>query len=325
MMRHGKAWGPSALRRVRIRELRKVGEYLVADTREALVALAQMGVVDIHTWNADADEPYLHDRVILDLDPGAAVGWSAVVGAAKLIRKALAAVGLASWVKTTGGKGLHVVAPVERAPYEACLAFTRTTAAALVQHDPALFTTDVRKEGREDKILIEPPQQPNEHRGRGLFPAREGRGAGVISDRLGRPDHAPGSHALQCSHRPRLAAPRRRRVGRLRVGPPGAAWRVTRSDWPQARASRLFGAGDPFQRILDGVTDVERLVEAKHLEDGLRLSGEARHADLPAGLPDALEERRYDSHARRIDSASVHGGRRQLSLRVIPRWRSPRT
>ena len=108
MMRHGKAWGPSALRRVRIRELRKTGEYLVADTREALVALAQMGVLEIHTWNADADEPYLHDRVILDLDPGAAIKWNAVVGAAKLIRKMLTAVGLASWVKTTGGKGLHV-------------------------------------------------------------------------------------------------------------------------------------------------------------------------------------------------------------------------
>jgi bifunctional non-homologous end joining protein LigD len=155
MMRHGKAWGPTALRRVRIRELRKVGEYLVADTREALVALAQMGVLEIHTWNADADEPYLHDRVILDLDPGAAIAWNAIVGAAKLIRKALTAVGLASWVKTTGGKGLHVVAPVERAPYEACLAFAQTTAAALVQHDPGLFTTDMRKEGREDKILID--------------------------------------------------------------------------------------------------------------------------------------------------------------------------
>jgi bifunctional non-homologous end joining protein LigD len=114
-----------------------------------------MGVLEIHTWNADADKPYLHDRVILDLDPGAAIAWNAVVGAAKLIRKALTAVGLASWVKTTGGKGLHVVAPVERAPYQACLAFAQTTAAALVQHDPGLFTTDMRKEGREDKILVD--------------------------------------------------------------------------------------------------------------------------------------------------------------------------
>src|SRR3954466_11342361 len=63
----------------------------------------------------------------------------------------------------------------------------------------------------------------------------------------------------------------------------------------------LFGGADPFQRVLDGVTDIEGLVESKHLEDGLRLPGEPRHADLPAGLPDALEQRRYDSHARRID------------------------
>jgi bifunctional non-homologous end joining protein LigD len=155
MLRHAKAWGPNALRRVRIEELRKTGEYLVADTRDAIVALAQMGVLEIHPWNATADAPYLHDRVVLDLDPGPAVAWRSVVAAAKLIRHTLAGVGLTSWVKTTGGKGLHVVAPIERAPADACLAFARTTADALVAHDPRLFTTDVAKRGRDEKILID--------------------------------------------------------------------------------------------------------------------------------------------------------------------------
>lgn len=55
-LKHAKAWGPSALRRVRIREKTKVGEYLVADSTEALVSLAQMGIVEIHTWNSTADD-----------------------------------------------------------------------------------------------------------------------------------------------------------------------------------------------------------------------------------------------------------------------------
>src|SRR3954469_18824328 len=122
MLRHGKAWGPGALRRVRIRELRKTGEYLVADTPQALVALAQMGIVEIHTWNAAAERPYLHDRVVVDLDPGPDVRWASVVAAAKLVRTALRSLRLESWVKTTGGKGLHVVAPVQPADAAACLA-----------------------------------------------------------------------------------------------------------------------------------------------------------------------------------------------------------
>jgi bifunctional non-homologous end joining protein LigD len=155
MMRHGKAWGPAALRRVRIAELHKTGEYLVADTLQALVSLAQMGVVEIHTWNAGFAHPYQHDRIVFDLDPGPQVAWKEVVGAAKLIRRTLAGAGLLSWVKTTGGKGLHVVVPIEPAPAAACLAFARTTSETLVAHDPALFTTALPKKGREAKIFID--------------------------------------------------------------------------------------------------------------------------------------------------------------------------
>jgi len=155
MMRHGKAWGPEALRRVRIRELQKTGEYLVADTREALVSLAQMGIVEVHTWNALAEAPYMHDRIVLDFDPGPRVGFEKVIEAALLARRVLADVGLQTWVKTTGGKGLHVVAPIEPAPAAACLAFARAVAGTLVGHDRARFTTSVAKKGREAKILID--------------------------------------------------------------------------------------------------------------------------------------------------------------------------
>jgi bifunctional non-homologous end joining protein LigD len=155
MLRHAKAWGPSVLRRVRIQELRKTGEYLVADRPEALVGLAQMGVVEIHTWNSHAEHPYQHDRIVLDLDPGPLVPWAAVVAAAKLVRAALSAVGLRSWLKTTGGKGLHIVAPIAAADVDACLAFSRGIGAALAQHEPTLFTTAMAKAGRERLVLID--------------------------------------------------------------------------------------------------------------------------------------------------------------------------
>jgi bifunctional non-homologous end joining protein LigD len=68
-LKHAKAWGP-ALRRVRIQEKTKVGEYLVADSIEAVVSLAQMGIVEIHTWNSTADDIERPNRLVWDLDPG---------------------------------------------------------------------------------------------------------------------------------------------------------------------------------------------------------------------------------------------------------------
>jgi bifunctional non-homologous end joining protein LigD len=155
MLRHGKAWGPAAIRRVQIRELRKTGEYLVADSRAALVGLAQMGVVEIHTWNAIAEEPYAHDRIVVDLDPGPDVAWNDVVGAARLVREMLSDLALRAWVKTTGGKGLHLVVPIAPVDVDACLAFARALAGDLVRHDPARFTTANPKAGRERKILVD--------------------------------------------------------------------------------------------------------------------------------------------------------------------------
>ncbi|HET9372370.1 MAG TPA: hypothetical protein VFO19_19040 [Vicinamibacterales bacterium] len=111
-LRHAKAWGPNALRRVRIQEKTKVGEYLVAGSIAAVVALAQMGIVEIHTWNSLADDVERPNRLVWDLDHGPRVGWSEIVAAARLLRELLGTLGLAAWVKTTGGRGLHVVAPI---------------------------------------------------------------------------------------------------------------------------------------------------------------------------------------------------------------------
>jgi len=155
-LRHGKAWGPSALRRVSIREQTKTGQYLVIDNAQGLIALAQMDILEIHTWNTRTKSIERPDRLVFDLDPGPAVRWPAVVAAAKLVRSALEALDLESWVKTTGGAGLHVVVPlVPQRNWEECLAFARGLAHRIEQHDPKQFTTKFGKAGREAQILVD--------------------------------------------------------------------------------------------------------------------------------------------------------------------------
>ena len=155
-LRHSKLWGPKVIRRVKIREKTKLGEYRDVDSVEGLVSLAQMNVVEIHTWNSCAGNIERPDRIVLDLDPGNKVRWPAVIDAARLLRAMLGRLGLQSWVKTTGGRGLHVVVPVipER-DWSECLEFARAIATLLVERNPRRYTLDFRKEGRDDKILVD--------------------------------------------------------------------------------------------------------------------------------------------------------------------------
>jgi bifunctional non-homologous end joining protein LigD len=155
-MKHSKVWAPPAIRRVRIREKTKLGEYLIADSIAALVGLVQMDVLEVHTWNSRFRDIERPDRIVIDLDPGGDVAWPAVVDAAKLVRQVMTVLDLVSFVKTTGGRGLHVVVPLTpRADWTECLEFARAFAQALVRRQPALFTERFAKAGRDDKILID--------------------------------------------------------------------------------------------------------------------------------------------------------------------------
>lgn len=155
-LKHAKQWGPNALRRVEIQEKTKVGEYLVADTIEAVVSLAQMGIVEVHTWNSTDDDLERPNRIVWDLDPGPEVPWKEVVAAARVVRSVLQALKLESWVKTTGGRGLHVVMPVKPArDTTECLKFSRAVSDAIVGTNPQRYTTAFAKAGRERKILID--------------------------------------------------------------------------------------------------------------------------------------------------------------------------
>ena len=173
-LKHAKAWGPSALRRVKIQEKTKIGEYLVADSIEAVVSLAQMGIVEIHTWNSTIDDIERPNRIVWDLDPGPDVTWKQVVKAAGLVRAVLKTLGLTSWVKTTGGRGLHVVVPIKPAREVAeCLEFSRGVSEAIVRTDPQLYTTNIcqaRTRAQDpDRLSAE---QPHEHFGLCLLATR---------------------------------------------------------------------------------------------------------------------------------------------------------
>jgi bifunctional non-homologous end joining protein LigD len=155
-MKHSKVWAPAPLRRVDIQEKKKVGEYLIADDLPGIVGLVQMGVLEVHTWNSVYEDVERPNRLVIDLDPGENVTWPRVIRAARDVRTALASLDLDSYVKTTGGRGLHVVVPlVPHADWSECLEFTQRLSEMLARTRPEDYTTDFAKAGRAAKILID--------------------------------------------------------------------------------------------------------------------------------------------------------------------------
>jgi bifunctional non-homologous end joining protein LigD len=155
-LRHSGERAPTHVRVVQIQEKTKVGDYMIVDDESALISLAQRNIVEFHTWNATADHLERPNRLVIDLDPGPKVPWPLMVTAAQLVRSALESVGLTTWLKTTGGKGLHVVAPIlPVADWADCLEVARSIAFSIAERDPTRFTTRFAKAGRESQILID--------------------------------------------------------------------------------------------------------------------------------------------------------------------------
>jgi bifunctional non-homologous end joining protein LigD len=154
--KHTGQWAPPSLRRVKIQEKRKVGEYLVVDDLPGLVGLVQIGILEIHTWNSRVEHLEQPDRLVFDLDPAEDVPWPAVIAAARVVRARLEAHGLESFVKTTGGKGLHLVVPITRGPsWDDCLAFSHGLAEELVREAPEAFVAVMSKARRAGRIFID--------------------------------------------------------------------------------------------------------------------------------------------------------------------------
>ena len=158
-------------------------EYLYVDSVPGLVALAQAGILEIHPWNSRASQLEQPDQVIFDLDPDEALPFSRVAAAARRVRALLAERGLESFVKTTGGKGLHVCVPLEpERGWEELEDFTRAVAQRLARDEPGTLHREhgqVAPEGEGLRRL--PAQRAGRQRGRRLLHARPRRRAGLRS------------------------------------------------------------------------------------------------------------------------------------------------
>jgi bifunctional non-homologous end joining protein LigD len=131
-------------------------ELLVIHDLEGLTSLVQAGVLEIHPWGAtrhDLDRP---DRLVFDLDPGEGIPWPEVIAAALEVRTRLKDIGLESFVKTSGGKGLHVVVPVRpEHSWDEAKDFTLRLAAGMAKDAPGRFTARLSKGGRKGRIFID--------------------------------------------------------------------------------------------------------------------------------------------------------------------------
>ncbi len=123
---------------------------------DGLMALVQASVLEIHPWGAKADDLDAPDRLIFDLDPGDGIVWRDLVAAALEIRARLRDDGLESFVKTTGGKGLHVVAPITpRSSWDDAKAYCRGVAEAMAAASPSRFTATMAKRERSGRIFVD--------------------------------------------------------------------------------------------------------------------------------------------------------------------------
>lgn len=139
-----------------IRKDRDGEELLFIDDLDGLIALVQAGTLEIHPWGAPLADLEKPDMVIFDLDPGEGVGWTQVVAGAKEIRDRLEAASLPSFVKTSGGKGLHVVIPLKpKADWETAKDFARALADAMAADSPDRYLAVATKARREGHIFID--------------------------------------------------------------------------------------------------------------------------------------------------------------------------
>jgi bifunctional non-homologous end joining protein LigD len=130
--------------------------YLSIKNKKGLISLVQIGALEIHPWGAPNKAIEKPDRMIFDLDPDPSVGWEEVVKTAFLVRDRLADMNLKSFVKTTGGKGLHVVLPLSgKQDWPAIKTFAKKFAGALVDEFPKRYIAVMSKKDRAGKIFID--------------------------------------------------------------------------------------------------------------------------------------------------------------------------
>lgn len=154
--KHAKSSSPESLRRTVYDSDGKTREVVYVDSTEGLLQLIQLGTLELHVGGAHVDRPDRPDRLVFDLDPDEGLEFSAVVEAARRLRELLDAVGLHSWVRTTGGKGLHLLVPIQRRnSWQEAKDFSRNVARFMARHFPDQYTASQRKAARRGKLFID--------------------------------------------------------------------------------------------------------------------------------------------------------------------------
>jgi bifunctional non-homologous end joining protein LigD len=143
---------PDGIREGRI----ETSPYLAIDDLHGLVGMAQISAIELHAWGAGEADPHHPDTLVFDLDPGEGVPFADVTKAAHDVRDRLRQLNLTSFCRTTGGKGLHVVAPITpKADWNAVKPFCRAFAEMLSEESPDRFLSTVKKADRRGRILLD--------------------------------------------------------------------------------------------------------------------------------------------------------------------------
>ena len=130
--------------------------YIYVKDKKGLLTLIQFGVIEIHAWGSKIDKPELPDRLIFDLDPDPEVPWKNVIEAAAEIKLRMDDLGMKSFLKTTGGKGLHVVIPIARKQeWKTIKSFAKSFAENMVSGSPEKYVSNMSKARRKGKIFID--------------------------------------------------------------------------------------------------------------------------------------------------------------------------
>jgi bifunctional non-homologous end joining protein LigD len=154
--RHLDESAPGGIDSVRIDDGDGASDYVAVHDLSGLIGLVQLGVLEMHAWGARADDPDHADQLVFDLDPGLGATWPDVIHGARWLHGRLAELGLRSFVRTTGGKGLHVVAPLTPAvDWDIAKAFSKALAKELADDDPHRFIVEASKAKRAGKVFID--------------------------------------------------------------------------------------------------------------------------------------------------------------------------
>lgn len=130
-------------------------ELISIDDLDGLISLVQAGVLEIHTRGTTIDSLETCDRLVFDLDPGPGTGWEDIITAARDVHRRLSDLNLVTFLKTSGGKGLHVVLPVRPTPWNEAKDFAHAIAEGMARDEPERYTANLKKNARGNRIFVD--------------------------------------------------------------------------------------------------------------------------------------------------------------------------